>query len=139
MKPLVSVLNLQKNTIYTIQKKIYKGAHCEIELEDVRIRVPIHRVAFQKDFIRYNGATIEFLRPTHLYCFCDKGCEECGCSLIPVTGPCMCIFELEQFAVYNFAKFIEKVNSLVDNPNTWCCQCLQYAWDWDLSHIECTL
>lgn len=138
MKPLVKAFNLQKDVIYTIQKKKYNGPYCEIELEDVRIKVPIQKIPFQRDFIRYNGQTIEFLRPTCKYCFCDRDCEKCACSLIPtMSGLCMCIFEYENTRVYNFQTFIKKINTLLDNFNTWCEGCLNYVWNWDLNHVEC--
>ena len=137
MKPLLRVCDLQKDVIYTIQKKKTSiGPYCEIELEDVRIKIPIYIDTFQKDFLRYTsgGQTLEFLRPTCMYCFCEEVCEHCGC---PMGEPCMCTFEFENIVSYEFDRYIEKIDELLDNPNIWCWGCRKYVWDWDLNHLDC--
>ena len=139
IKPLLRTCDLQKDVIYTIQKKTSIGPYCEIELEDVRIKVPVYVNSFQKDFIKYNGHTVEFLHPTHMYCFCEEWCEKCGCKLEPVVGLCMCTFEFGNIVIYDFDRYIEKVDELLDNPNIWCWGCFKYVWDWDVNHIECGL
>jgi len=67
-KPLVRVKDLKKNTIYVIFNKKSFGFNWELELDDVRIKLPIHKnPPFQKDFLRYTGQKLEFLSPTHMY------------------------------------------------------------------------
>ena len=137
-KPLVHNSNLQKNVIYTIKKKTSIGPYCEIELDDVKIRVPVYVNSFQKDFVRYNGrGEIEFLHPRHMYCFCHNNCK-CGCAEIPGCL-CTCIFKDKDITIYNFDNFFQKIDKLLDDPNIWCQGCLNYTWDWDLNHIECGL
>ena len=115
VKPCVSIHNLQENVIYTIEKKTSVGPYCEIELEDVRIRVPVYVDSFQTYFVRYREGKIELLCP-RMRCDCDEYCEKCGCTFIQVRSFCTCLFDpgLEGLEIHNFDKFYHKIVQLMD-------------------------